>query len=196
MSLDQRWRIGWMLGVIWVWMGVGGAAVAAAPGPVTQSAEGAHGTEATGLSDEEREAIAEEIRQAQESGQSALREGRCEEMVDHWLDLRPVLVANGKIIEARERLVTGCEAQAGRQGDTQAGPAGPPPGEFENRIHVLSPTSAYAVRWRTDVDEPLVVTTIWSKHEGEWHLVHLHESKKPAAGDDGAPTAPPEEPEG
>lgn len=98
--------------------------------------------------------------------------------LDSVADGKPTFVSNGFVVqtaaELRELCVGLVEPRTGATWDN----------DFRV-VHVLSNDAAYVVRKgtytinfkdrKTQVVDP-VITTIWSRIDGDWKMVHLHES--------------------
>jgi ketosteroid isomerase-like protein len=93
-------------------------------------------------------------------------------------DREPVFVSNGWVVRNKAALQTACETMvAPRTGATFA--------VDTLSAHALSPEAAYVVRegaytinYRDRPPETLrlIMTTVWALQNGEWKMVHLHES--------------------
>jgi ketosteroid isomerase-like protein len=93
-------------------------------------------------------------------------------------DRQPVFVSNAMVVRTKPGLMTACEGMvAPRTGATYV--------TDTLSVHPLSPEAAYLVRegnytinfkdGRT-VTQRLIMTTVWQRQDGEWKMVHLHES--------------------
>lgn len=91
---------------------------------------------------------------------------------------QPVFVSNGWVVRSKPALSTACESMvAPRTGATFI--------VDTLTAHALSPGSAYVVRegaytinYRDGRTETLrlIMTTVWERLDGQWRMVHLHES--------------------
>jgi len=90
----------------------------------------------------------------------------------------PVFVSNGWVVRTRPALLKACEGMVSpRTGATYV--------TDTLSAHALSPDAAYLVRegaytinfkdGRSETHR-LIMTTVWSRQNGEWKMVHLHES--------------------
>lgn len=93
-------------------------------------------------------------------------------------DRQPVFVSNGWVVRSRAALDTACkEMVAPRTGATYV--------IDTLSVHALSHHAAYVVRegaytitYRDKRPDTLrlIMTTVWELRNGEWKMVHLHES--------------------
>jgi ketosteroid isomerase-like protein len=93
-------------------------------------------------------------------------------------DQQPVFVSNARVVRTKPALQTLCESMvAPRTGAIFA--------TDTLSAHALSPDAAYLVRegnytinykdGRAETQR-LIMTTVWARENGEWKMVHLHES--------------------
>lgn len=93
-------------------------------------------------------------------------------------DQDPLFVSNTMVVRTRAALQTACEGMvAPRTGATYK--------VDKLSAHALSTESAYLVRegdytinfkdGRSETQR-LIMTTVWTRQNGEWKMVHLHES--------------------
>ena len=102
----------------------------------------------------------------------------CTTGLSYIADEPPVFVSNSRVVRTRAALQTLCQAMvAPRTGATFV--------TDTVSAHALSPDAAYLVRegnytinfkdGRAETQR-LIMTTVWQRKQGEWKMVHLHES--------------------
>ena len=93
-------------------------------------------------------------------------------------DERPLFISGGHVVETHEQLLTVCR-------DLVAPRTGAQYVARSVTAHVLSSSAGYVVRDGEYIvhmrsgetrTEHLSMTTIWSRQDGAWKMVHLHES--------------------
>jgi SnoaL-like protein len=102
----------------------------------------------------------------------------CAKGMSYVGDERPLFISGGHVVETHEQLLKVCQ-------DLVAPRTGAQYVARSITAHVLSPSSGYVVRDGEYVvhmrngetrSEHLSMTTIWSRQDGVWKMVHLHES--------------------
>ena len=102
----------------------------------------------------------------------------CAKGLSYIGDERPLFISGGHVVETHEQLLTACQTLVAPRTGAQ----------YVARsvtAHVLSPNAGYVVRDGEYIvhmrsgetrTEHLSMTTIWSRQNDAWKMVHLHES--------------------
>lgn len=102
----------------------------------------------------------------------------CAKGLSYIGDERPLFISGGHVVETHEQLLKVCQ-------DLVAPRTGARYVARSITAHVLSPSAGYVVRDGEYIvhmrsgetrTEHLSMTTIWSRQDGAWKMVHLHES--------------------
>lgn len=102
----------------------------------------------------------------------------CAKGLSYIGDERPLFISGGHVVETHEQLLKVCQ-------DLVASRTGARYVARSITAHVLSPSAGYVVRDGEYIvhmrsgetrTEHLSMTTIWSRQDGAWKMVHLHES--------------------
>ena len=102
----------------------------------------------------------------------------CAKGMSYAGDERPLFISGGHVVETHEQLLKACR-------DLVAPRTGAQYVARSVTAHILSPSAGYVVRDGEYIvhmrsgetrTEHLSMTTIWSRQNGAWKMVHLHES--------------------
>ena len=133
------------------------------------------------ITDAQAQAVRDTVIALEHATDAAVDHLDCVAAFDRIGDQRPIFVSGGRVVRTRDAFRSACDAIiAPRTGaifvtDTVS-------------AHVLSPDAAYVVREGaytvnfkdgTSRRTYLVMTSIWTRENGAWKMVHLHESSRP-----------------
>ena len=130
------------------------------------------------LADAPPGAIDREVRSALQGEQDAFFSRDCERVLPQWADGGITMY-----VEGRSRATSKAElAAVCRFIMASLPPGAEPPADVTHRVHVLSPDIAYTISERSQsgaARQPVTVTKVLVRRDGQWRILHMHESIGP-----------------